>query len=563
MHTAIKSSPSYDFRKDFSDIARPGMIAYQKASGFDPDEPSDGEFDDCWAAGNDYVKKLWRHLKSCMGDYRDRGSSDDLELYGVEGWTRESVEAYVEQRLEDILVDMAPTAPVDVYRAVHLGTEMARKQNAAGDLPFMIEVEPEAVAYAADRLKSKLERNLVSNPVTEVYSAFLSYRFLKERSGGNVVYLDRYRQLQPKPEPSVARAEAPEPKPDIGAQKRDELLLSSWLKLKLPLRDYLLGDIMSTTSRWIIYGETGVGKTLFGMDMSGAIASGRGMLNWAGSGVKRRVMYLDGELPAETFKERMEIVARQYGPDIELYGYCRDILGDDDMPPLNKPEGVKWLEKECRTIQPEVIVFDSIMCLLTGNMAEEESWAPITPMLRQISQQRCAQIWLHHTGHDTSKGFGTKTREWQMDTVLSLTKDAQNDEHLLMEFKKARLRTPDTRAQFESLKITCEEGGWAIIGGADKRRGAPGDRGAAKARAFMEAYDRLAYDAPNSAGFNGKPVRKVALDAVRKEMRSRGALGDSTPGLKMTSAEYKAFDSAKEANTESKKLIEADGFVWR
>jgi hypothetical protein len=79
----------------------------------------------------------------------------------------------------------------------------------------------------------------------------------------------------------------------------------------------------------------------------------------------------------------------------------------------------------------------------------------------------------------------------------------------------------------------------------------------------MEAYDRLAYDAPNSAGFNGKPVRKVALDAVRKEMRSRGALGDSTPGLKMTSAEYKAFDSAKEANTESKKLIETDGFVWR
>ena len=131
MYTAqacASSANSYDFRKDFTDIARPGMIAYQKASGFDPDEPSDGEFDDCWAAGNDDVKKLWRHLKSCMRDYRDRGSSDDLELYGVEGWTRESVDAYVEQRLADILVDMAPTAPVDVYRAVRLGTEMARKE---------------------------------------------------------------------------------------------------------------------------------------------------------------------------------------------------------------------------------------------------------------------------------------------------------------------------------------------------------------------------------------------------------------------------------------------------
>jgi hypothetical protein len=358
---------------------------------------------------------------------------------------------------------------------------------------------------------------------------------------------------------NAAAPEAQEREPE----KRHDLLLSSWLKLKLPPRDYLLGDIMSTTSRWIIYGETGVGKTLFGMDMSGAIASGRGMLNWAGSGVTRRVMYLDGELPAETFKERMEIVARQYGPDIELYRYCRDILGDDDMPPLNKPEGAKWLERECQLIWPDVIVFDSIMCLLTGNMAEEESWAPITPMLRQISQQRCAQIWLHHTGHDTSKGFGTKTREWQMETVLSLTKDAQNDEHLLMEFKKARLRTPETRAQFEPLKIACCADGWEIVGGVDKRRGPGGDRGAARARAFLEAYDRLAFNAPNNAGFSGKPVKKVALEAVRKEMRSRGALGDSTPGLKMTSAEYKAFDKAKEANTESKRLIEVDGFVWR
>jgi hypothetical protein len=132
-----------------------------------------------------------------------------------------------------------------------------------------------------------------------------------------------------------------------------------------------------------------------------------------------------------------------------------------------------------------------------------------------------------------------------MGTVLNLTKDAQNDEHLLMEFKKARLRTPDTRVQFEPLKITCGAGGWEIVGGLDKRRGPSGDRGASKARAFAEAYDRLAYDAPSCAGFNGKPVKKVALEAIRKEMRSRGALGDSTPGVMLTSGEYKAFDGPR------------------
>jgi AAA domain len=360
----------------------------------------------------------------------------------------------------------ADTKPIDIYRTVYLGTEMARKQG--------LETGPEAVAYAADRLKSKIERDAVYNPITEVHSGFLSYHFLKGmRDGGKVVYTDHYKRRQeswakPKAERSAgngdqqherdANADAFETQ-ERGQENRHALLLSAWLNLELPPRDFLLGNIMSTTSRWIVYGETGVGKTLFGMDMAGAIASGRGLLDWAGSGVRRRVMYLDGELPAETFKERMEIVARQYGPGVELYGYCRDVLGDRDMPPLNKPEGAKWLERECQLIGPEAIVFDSIMCLLTGNMAEEESWAPITPMLRQLSQQRIAQIWLHHTGHDTSKAFGTKTREWQMDTVLSLTKDAQNDEQLLMEFKKARLRTPYTRAQFEPLKITCSTDG--------------------------------------------------------------------------------------------------------
>ena len=139
-------SANYDFRKDFDPIARRGMIAYQKASGFDPDEPSDGEFDDCWAAGNDYVTKLWRHLNRVQRDYHEHGWLDDLELYGIAGWTRESVAAYVDARLADIIADMAPSPPVDVDRAVRVAVEMARKQNADGELPFQIDVGPEAVA---------------------------------------------------------------------------------------------------------------------------------------------------------------------------------------------------------------------------------------------------------------------------------------------------------------------------------------------------------------------------------------------------------------------------------
>jgi hypothetical protein len=74
-------------------------------------------------------------------------------------------------------------------------------------------------------------------------------------------------------------------------------------------------------------------------------------------------MYLDGELPAETFKERIQLVTTIYGAEIELYGYNRDVLTADDMPPLNTPKGAEWLWREIGTGSPHAIFFDSIMSL--------------------------------------------------------------------------------------------------------------------------------------------------------------------------------------------------------
>jgi RecA-family ATPase len=183
-----------------------------------------------------------------------------------------------------------------------------------------------------------------------------------------------------------------------------DLLLSSWLQRELPPRDYLLGNIMCTTSRWLIWGETGVGKTLFALDLAAAVASGKSFLGWEARGRPARVSYFDGELPAETFKERMHFMASRYGEELNLYGYNRDVLPDGQMPPFNTPEGEAWLWREIDAVRPDLVVFDSVMCLTTGAMSEEESWTPIKLPMRKLSRRRIAQVWLHHTGHDT-KGF--------------------------------------------------------------------------------------------------------------------------------------------------------------
>lgn len=137
-------------------------------------------------------------------------------------------------------------------------------------------------------------------------------------------------------------------------------------------------------------------------------------------------MYIDGELPIETFKERIKLVADRYGEDLQFYGYNRDALGDESMPPLNMEAGQAWLRREIDAIKPDLIIFDSIMCLVAGSMSEEATWIPMRPFVRELTRRHIAQIWLHHA-NDTGRSFGDKTREWEMDTIVFLSRPVGED----------------------------------------------------------------------------------------------------------------------------------------
>jgi hypothetical protein len=372
--------------------------------------------------------------------------------------------------------------------------------------------------------------------------------------------------------PWPAEGEAATPQPQLvagsdqgahGAPDRNDLLIKNWLTRELPERDYLLGSTICSTSRWLIFGDTGVGKTLVAMAIAGAIASGQPFLNWGGRH-PARVMYLDGELPAETFKERMEMLAKSWGDDIAFFGYSREVLSNDDMPPLNGEAGQKWLMAEIAAVKPDIVFFDSIMCLLVGSMSEEEAWAPMKPMVRALSARRIAQVWLNHTGHDASRSFGTKTREWEMDTVLGLFKVDQDDEldtAIRLEFRKARLRTPATAAQFAPCIVRLVDGEWVHEGAAPKRSGKQSDAQVIQ-NAILDAYGRFADGASQSHGFDGKPVRKVSVDKIRDEVKSRGFLDTNERGH-ITNTARSNFARAKTGLIAAKKLIESEGLIWR
>jgi hypothetical protein len=190
------------------------------------------------------------------------------------------------------------------------------------------------------------------------------------------------------------------------------------------------------------------------------------------------VLFIDGEMSRRLLRERIEALTQHLGgkPEWALFFNKEDI---EDFAPLNTSEGhtAVWKlieEVERRLGGPlDAVSFDNIVSLLIGDMKEEDAWRNTMPLVRALTKRRIGQLWLHHTGHDTSRGYGTKTREWQLDLVMHLTEVKRPDTDLsfTLTFPKARERTPSNREDFAEVNIALVDNRWiseTTTGGKEK-----------------------------------------------------------------------------------------------
>lgn len=104
---------------------------------------------------------------------------------------------------------------------------------------------------------------------------------------------------------------------------RNELRVATWISRKLPPRDYLLGDILCTTSVGFSLAKRASVKRL--LRLKWLQRSSEAPAFWVEQPAAC-VMYLDGEMPAETLKERIAVVALRYDACLVLPGSLQ-ILG--------------------------------------------------------------------------------------------------------------------------------------------------------------------------------------------------------------------------------------------
>jgi hypothetical protein len=244
------------------------------------------------------------------------------------------------------------------------------------------------------------------------------------------------------------------------------LSLDEWFSRDLPELDPILGEVLTTTTRAVLHANTGLGKTHFGMAAWGHAAAGKDFLHWH-CPQPRRMLYIDGEMSRRLFKERLEDMVRRLGGKPPTFaGFNREDI--PNFAPLNTPEGQAAIwklieEVERRTGGPlDAVCFDNIMALIIGDMKEEEAWRDTMPLILELTRRRIGQLWLHHTGHDTSRGYGTKTREWNLDMVVHMDAVERPDTRVsfTLSFPKARERCPRNWDDFADINLALVNDCW-------------------------------------------------------------------------------------------------------
>jgi hypothetical protein len=283
---------------------------------------------------------------------------------------------------------------------------------------------------------------------------------------------------KPKPKLRAISGSKPEPAPVAQPDLRGAILrLDEWLTRELPAPDPIVGHWLTTTSRLLFTAPTGIGKSMFWIALGMAMAAGRTFLRWK-AWRPCRVLYIDGEMSSRLLKERLAEEAKRLG-EIPAGFHALSHEDIENFAPLNTPEGQRMVEEIIAKIGGvDLIIFDNIMCLISGDMKDEEAWKQTNPWQRSLTKRKIGLAWLHHTGHNAQQSYGTKTREWQVDTCLfgEEVKRQDTDVSFKLEFRKARERTPQTRADFADITVALVDNTWTYSnpdGGGAKMQPSP------------------------------------------------------------------------------------------
>jgi putative DNA primase/helicase len=193
---------------------------------------------------------------------------------------------------------------------------------------------------------------------------------------------------------------------------------TDFLNLDIAPREMLLNPILPERNLAMVYAPRGVGKSWLSLSIGMAVASGSPLLRWSAPR-KRRVLYVDGEMPLVSLKERISAIAIGMGAEIPNDGF--QILAADhteDGISLGTEEGQTAIEPLLNDI--DLLILDNLSTLCTtGSESASDAWVPMQNWLLKLRRQGVSVLLVHHAGTN-GRQRGTSRREDALDTVVAL-----------------------------------------------------------------------------------------------------------------------------------------------
>jgi hypothetical protein len=229
--------------------------------------------------------------------------------------------------------------------------------------------------------------------------------------------------------------------PEIPPRLRP-LSAAEFLRLDLPPRGMVLGPWLPEKGLAMIHSSRGVGKTHLALSVGYASACCGSFLGFEAR-TARRVLYIDGEMPANTMQRRLAMIIGCFGVQpLEPAFFrllCADVT-DGGLPDLGTPDG--QAEFDVAIGDGELIIVDNLSALLRcGKENEGESLLPVQSWALAHRRAGRSVLFIHHDGKSGLQR-GTSRREDVLDTVIALRrpKDYRADQGARFEihFEKAR-----------------------------------------------------------------------------------------------------------------------------
>ena len=253
--------------------------------------------------------------------------------------------------------------------------------------------------------------------------------------------------------------------PAIGVESAPRLrplTASEFLALDFPPRELILSPWLPRKGLAMLFAPRGIGKTMLALGLAYAAATGSDMLGFSAP-KPRRVLYVDGEMPAETMQRRLGSAVKGFeNQPPEPDGFrilCADQV-ENGLPDLATANGQSDIDAAIG--DAELVVIDNLSTLVrSGKENEAEGWLPVQQWALTHRRAGRSILFVHHAGK-TGAQRGTSKREDVLDTVISLSRPtdytADQGARFELRFDKARGFHGEAAEPFE---VRYEESGGA------------------------------------------------------------------------------------------------------